>query len=128
MIKIIIKYKILEGFIRFRKEEEEEAIGGHLGFRYCFLYERLRTRFSTPLVAPGWKPSGDLVRLGEYPSPLGEFIQNSQEILTVAVWFSFDGKYVQHWSRSFRPVLSQLSQLFLLFQRVKPPFIHYNKS
>jgi len=27
---------------------------------------------------------------------------------------------VQHWSRSLRPVLSRLSQLFLLFQHVKP--------
>jgi len=34
--------------------------------------------FSTPLVAPGQKLSGDLERLGEHPSPLGGFIQNPQ--------------------------------------------------
>lgn len=37
---------------------------------YYFLYERFRTRFSTPAVALERKPSSDSMRVGEHPSLL----------------------------------------------------------
>ena len=55
-----------------------------------FLCERFENLVLYFIVASRWKPSSDPMRLGEYPSPLGEFIQNSQEILAVQfmlVWW-----------------------------------------
>lgn len=94
----------------------EEIIGGHLGFDHFSYVRGWRTLFSASLVAPGRKPSGDLVRLGEYPSPLGEFIQDSQESLAVAFKFSSEGRCSATEYLGGQPSISAI----WLYQHVNP--------